>query len=93
MTYALDTNIVIHLIIGTRSVSTRYEECLSDGKKIAVPPYVDFEVRRGLRYKNAIAKERIYDRLCLNWNLSEMGRDTWLRAVNLYSDLRHKGLC
>jgi len=91
MTYALDTNIVIHLIIGSTAVSARFEECLLEGNKIAISPYVDFEVRRGLRYKNATAKERIYERLCSNWEIGEMRRSVWLRAVNIYCDLRRKG--
>ena len=91
MIYALDTNIIIHLIIGTPSVSTCYEECLIGSNKITLSPYVDFEVRRGLRYKNAIAKERLYERLCNNWSIGEMGRNVWLQAVSIYSDLRHKG--
>jgi len=91
MTYVLDTNIIIHLISGTPTVISRYEECLLDSKNIALSPYVDFEVRRGLRYKNATAKEQVYEKLCQDWILGEMGRNVWLQSVNIYSELRHKG--
>jgi len=91
MIYSLDTNIIIHLIIGTSAVSARYEECLSNGGIIAISPYVDFEVRRGLRYKNATAKERIYERLCQNWNIGEINRNVWSQAVIIYVGLRHSG--
>ena len=91
MTYSLDTNAIIHLIIGTPTVSEQYEQCLCDDEMIVISPYVDFEVRRGLKYKNATAKERIYERLCENWKIGEMNRGVWLRAVSIYSDLRHNG--
>ena len=81
MVYALDTNIIIHLILGTPSVMSHYEECVRDNKKIALSPYVDIEIRRGLRYKNATAKEQVCERLCQNWILGEMGRSVWLQAV------------
>jgi len=91
MTYVLDTNIIIHLISGNPTAISRYEECLLDSKNIALSPYVDFEIRRGLRYKKATAKEQVYEKLCQDWILGEMGRNVWLQAVNIYSELRHKG--
>ena len=91
MTYALDTNTVIHLIKGTASVFTRYDENLLHGISFVIPPYVDFEICRGLLYANAKAKERTYQSICKSCNIGEMSRDAWRCAANLYSDLRHKG--
>ena len=42
MTFALDANIVIHLIIGTATVMTRFDECIVHGASIVIPPYVDY---------------------------------------------------
>ena len=91
MIYALDTNTVIHLLRDTLAVVTQYDESLTQGMPIIIPPYVDFEIRRGLRYANATAKERIYQRLCVSCEIGEMRREIWVRAANLYVDLRRSG--
>ena len=92
MIYTLDTNIIIHLIINTPTVFNRYENCLLNRHKLILSPYVDFEIRRGLRYKKATKKEQIYERLSMNWSIRDMGHNVWLRAVDIYSDLKYKGL-
>ena len=89
MTYAVDANIIIHLLRGTPLVVSQYDKMLSQAIPIIIPPYVDFEIRRGLRYANATAKEKIYQKLCDSCEIGEMRRETWVYAANLYSDLRH----
>ena len=89
MAYALDANIIIHLLRNTPTVVLQYDKELSQGTPIIIPPYVDFEIRRGLRYSNAIAKERIYQKLCDSCDMGEMRRETWIYAASLYFDLRH----
>ena len=89
MTYALDTNIIIHLLRDTPTVVSHYDKMLMQGMPIIIPPYVDFEIRRGLRYANATAKERIYQKLCESCEIGEMRREAWIYASTLYSDLRH----
>jgi tRNA(fMet)-specific endonuclease VapC len=91
MTYALDTNIIIHLLKDTVAVISQYDNCLSQGIPIVIPPYVDFEILRGLRYANATAKERVYQQLCGSCKIGEMQRGTWVRAADLYVDLRRNG--
>ena len=91
MIYALDTNIIIHLLQNTPVAVTKYDENLSLGIQIVIPPYVDYEICRGLRYANATAKERMYKQLCESCEIGEMRRNTWVLAANLYSDLRRKG--
>ena len=91
MIYALDTNIIIHLLQNTPVAVTKYDENLSSGIQIVIPPYVDYEICRGLRYANATAKERMYKQLCESCEIGEMRRNTWVLATNLYSDLRRKG--
>ena len=90
MIYALDANIVIHLLLNTPPVVSQYDKMLAQGTPIIIPPYVDFEIRRGLRYANATAKERIYQKLCDSCEIGEMRRETWVYAASLYSDLRHR---
>jgi len=89
MAYALDANIIIHLLRGTPTVVAQYDIKLAQRTPIIIPPYVDFEIRRGLRYANATAKEKIYQKLCDSCEIGEMRRETWIYAASLYSDLRH----
>ena len=91
MAFALDTNIIIHLLRDTPEAISQYDKCVAKSIPITIPPYVDFEVRRGLRYSNAVAKEREYQQLCRSCSIGEMTRAIWVRAANLYSELRHKG--
>jgi len=88
--YALDTNIIIHLLRDTPTVLLQFDKILAQGVPIIIPPYVDFEIRRGLRYANATAKEKIYQKLCGICETGEMRKETWIYAARLYSDLRHK---
>ena len=90
MEYALDSNIIIHLLRNTPTVVKQFELALAQGIPIIIPPYVDFEVRRGLRYSNATTKEKIYQRLCDSCEIGEMQRETWLYASTLHSEVRHR---
>jgi len=89
MVYALDTNIIIHLLRNTPTVVSQYDKMLIQGTPIIIPPYADFEIRRGLRYADATAKEKIYQILCDSCEIGEMRREAWIYAASLYSDLRH----
>ncbi|MDR1736739.1 MAG: PIN domain-containing protein [Oscillospiraceae bacterium] len=89
--YALDTNIIIHLLQNTPCVITQYNAHITKGVHLIIPPYVDYEILRGLRYSNAIAKERMYQKLCASCEVGEMTRNVWLRAVDIYTNLRRKG--
>jgi len=91
MTYAMDTNIIIHLLRNNPDVVSQYDENIAKGVSMIIPPYVNFEIRRGLRYANATAKEKAYQRLCDSCEIGEMRRNIWVRAACLYSDIRHSG--
>jgi len=88
MTYALDTNIIIHLLRNTPETIFHLDNALELGCQIVIPPYVDFEIRRGLRYANATAKEKLYEHLCNSCEMGEMRREIWILAADLYSTLR-----
>ena len=88
MTYALDTNTIIHLLSHTPSVRIHRDAALAQGAKLIIPPYVNFELRRGFRYVNASAKEQAYLSLCARCSVGEMRTETWELAANIYADLR-----
>ena len=88
MTYALDTNTIIHLLKHTPSVLTWRDSELANGAKLIIPPYVNYELKRGFRYVKATAKERSYKILCSRYPVGEMRYETWDLAATIYSDLR-----
>ena len=88
MTYALDTNTIIHLLKHTPSVLARRDSELDNGAKLIIPPYVNYELRRGFRYVKATAKERSYQNLCARYPVGEMRSETWDLAATIYADLR-----
>ena len=91
MTLALDSNMIIHLIHGTESVRMEYRNTHLQGISIMIPPYVDYEICKGLYYVKASAKLRSYQNICRICDIGEMNRNIWRCAANLYSDLRRKG--
>ncbi|MCL1877802.1 MAG: hypothetical protein FWF80_03000 [Defluviitaleaceae bacterium] len=64
MVYALDTNIIIHLLYGNQTVRTSRNEAWGNGAKIVVPPIVHFEILRGFMYTPAPKKEMSYSLMC-----------------------------
>jgi tRNA(fMet)-specific endonuclease VapC len=90
--YALDTNIIIHLLINTPSVCERFDNAIITEKaKIVIPPYVNFEILRGFKYVSAPRKEKTYQQLCACCDIGEMNRNVWERAADIYADLRCAG--
>ena len=60
MTYAFDTNTIIHLLNYNESVRTNKEEAVAKEARFIIPPVVDYEMRRGLSYKPSPKKEKMY---------------------------------
>jgi len=50
MTYALDTNTIVHLLSHTPNVLKQRDLAIDSGAKLIIPPYVNFELKRGFRY-------------------------------------------
>ena len=91
MTYALDTNTIIHLLSHTPAVIAQRNSALEKGARLIIPPYVNFELLRGFRYVNAAAKERSYRLLYARYPAGEMKPETWELAADIYADLRKAG--
>jgi len=87
--YALDTNIIIHLLQNTPNVCQKFDNAvMAEEAKIVIPPYVNFEILRGFRYVSAPRKEKTYKQLCNNCDIGEMNRDIWECAAEIYANLR-----
>jgi len=90
MTYALDTNMIIHLLRGTISVRDKRDEIVAQGDKIVIPQYVNYEMVRGFLCNPAPAKEKIYQSLCSAYSFGEINEDVFKRGAEIYADLWKK---
>jgi len=88
MTYALDTNTIIHLLSQKQEVISQRNAALERGAQFIIPPYVNFELLRGFRYVQATAKERSFRNLCAWYPVGEMRLETWELAADIYTHLR-----
>jgi len=60
MTYALDSNIIIHLLNRNALVCAKKDEAVAAGERFIIPPIVDYEIRRGFFFKSNLQKEAKY---------------------------------
>ena len=90
MDYAFDTNTVIHLMRGTQSVKKNRDKAKTTGSRFIIPPFVNYEIKRGLIIKPVPAHEKAYDIICANCSLEEMTVNVWLCAARIYAELYKK---
>jgi predicted nucleic acid-binding protein len=91
MTYAFDTNAVIHTLRGNHFVDQNAEAALKSGNTFIIPPFVYYEIRRGFRYRPAPSKEKAFSRMCSLYSVGVMDIDTWDTAARIYADLKQRG--
>ena len=88
MIYALDTNIIIHLINHDKAVLAKRDEVIESGSRFIIPPVVDYEMRRGFIYKPSPKKESLYFNLITHCGIGDMTSQAWFRAAKIYAELR-----
>ena len=86
MTYALDTNIIIHLMRGTHSVLANREHAKRNNARFVIPPIVNYEIQRRFIIKPTKNAE-IYKGLCTICDVGEMTQLIWICAAQIYADL------
>jgi tRNA(fMet)-specific endonuclease VapC len=91
MVYALDTNTIIHLLHLTPAVIKRRDAAIEQGMQLVIPPYVNFEIKRGFHYVSAPRKEQLYKQLLTRYPVGDMSAETWELAAVLYADTRRSG--
>ena len=91
MTYALDTNIIIHLLNDNPAVISRRNDAIAAGDQFIILRVVDYEIRRGLLYKPSKKKGALYQSLVAHYGIGEITVPVWNRAAEVYSDLRNAG--
>jgi len=92
MEYAFDTNTVIHLMRGTQLVHEYRKKAQKDGVRFIIPPFVNYEIRRGLIIKPIHKHEEAYTIICNNCTIEEMSAEVWEYAAQIYAELYKKHL-
>jgi len=87
MDYCFDSNTVIHLIRSTPVVQKNREKAEKNGSRFIIPPFVNYEILRGLFIKPIPAHEKAYVIICDNCSLEEMTVDAWECAARIYAEL------
>ena len=90
MGYAFDTNVIIHLMRGTQSVRENKDKALLQGEHFVIPPFVNYELLRGLMIKPITSHENAYAVIRNNCTLGEMTVDAWVYAAKIYAELYTK---
>ena len=90
MEYAFDTNTVINLMRGLQSVRVNRENAQKSGARFFIPPFVNYEVLRGLMIKQVPTHKKAYAVICDNCSLGEMTVEGWERAAQIYAELYTK---
>ena len=91
MQYAMDTNVIIHLLHGTAMVREARDNALRQGAKLIIPPFVNYEITRGFLYQTAPKRESAYRLMKESYVIGEMSTETWEKAAAIYASLRHGG--
>ena len=95
MTYALDTNTIIHYFRKEPNICGKFHEVIKKGGNLIIPKIVDYELRRGFRTFHSPNKEKAYDILISQdgfCNVEDMNSMSWEKAEEVYKDLYHKRL-
>ena len=90
MEYAFDTNTIIHLMRGTPSVLENRKKAQNCRARFVIPPFVNYEILRGLIIKPIPSYEKAYNIICDNCSLENMDADTWKQATKIYAELYAK---
>ena len=91
MQYALDTNIIIHLLYGTNTVRNARDNAITQGATLIIPPFVNYEIMRGFLYQSAPKREAVYSKMKDNYAIGEMTTATWEKASSIYASVRRAG--
>ena len=90
MDFAFDTNIVVHLLIGTEAVRLNRDKMRSKGARFVIPPFAQYEIERGLLVKPNRKSERAYESLLEICEVGEMTAMAWKEAAKIYASLYTK---
>ena len=90
MTYAFDTNIIIHYLRHNLNVQQNILNATMDGHDMVIPKMVDYELRRGFSISPSAKNETHYKTLLEQCKIAEVENTTWEHAIQIYTGLYHK---
>jgi len=90
MEFALDANIIIHLMRGTKSVELKVENAKSKGARFIIPYTVHYEITRGLHISKIAKHVNAYGIICTNCSIESITDEVWDRAASVYVELYRK---
>lgn len=88
MKYALDLEVIIHLLTQTPGILEYRNAAVEQGIDFVIPPNVHYEMRCGFNNVNAEAKQLLYQDLRLRCPVGEMKQETWDLATEIYNESR-----
>jgi predicted nucleic acid-binding protein len=92
MIYALDSNVIIEILKGNKTVCARRDNALAQNGDLVIPIVADYEIWRGFYYRSAPSKEKMYLAICGDCDIIKMTDGIWKRGARIYAYLRGKGL-
>jgi predicted nucleic acid-binding protein len=91
MTFALDSNIVSHILKRDATVLANYRKAMDDAIDIVIPPIVYYEVQRGLLARGMTKRLAEFDELCQSALQVEFDTMVWQKAAQIYASLFQQG--
>ena len=91
MKYALDTNIITYYLKGNAKIQDKVDK--EAGKEnIVIPPFAYFEVKKWLLAVNSRSKLQAFEKLCEEYGIDSIAKETLDLALSLYIKLRKDGI-
>ena len=90
MDYTFDTNAIIHLMRGTKSIELKVSEAKSSNARFIVPYIVNYEIVRGLLINQVPKHKKAYEIICANCTIESISNEVWDKAAEIYAELYSK---
>lgn len=92
MIYAIDSDILSYMVKDDRTIQENFYKLVGDDDDYCIPPLVYYEVKRGLTYKKATAKLRLFENFYDGSVQNDvMTAEIWHKAIDIYVMLKAKG--
>ena len=91
MIFALDSDTLSYLLKNDDHVYSRYNEALDNSDHCVIPLIVYYEVKRGLKAKDATNKMRAFERFCEALDVISLGVSDMDVAADIYAAKKKAG--
>ncbi|MCL2011077.1 MAG: PIN domain-containing protein [Synergistaceae bacterium] len=91
ITFALDTNIISHILRKNPIVVSRVRQVLAKGDRLIIPPIAYYEVHRGLLSEDKPVQSVAFDNFCRKISVGRVEHEMLDKAAYVYSALKKLG--